>query len=47
MKKNIKQIINIFKHLKKIFIHKYWVGLYQKYNMGKILVLGDIHGRTC
>ena len=28
MKKNIKLIINAFKHLRKIFIHKYWVGLY-------------------
>ena len=28
MKKNIKLIINTFKHLRKILIHKYWVGLY-------------------
>ena len=28
MKINIKQIINIFKHLRKILIHKYWVCLY-------------------
>ena len=28
MKKSIKQMINVFKHLKKILIHKYWVGLY-------------------
>ena len=28
MKKNMEQIINAFKHLKKILIYKYWVGLY-------------------
>lgn len=28
MKKSIKLIINAFKHLRKILIHKYWVGLY-------------------
>lgn len=28
MKKSIKLIINAFMHLRKILIHKYWVGLY-------------------
>ena len=28
MKKSIKLIINAFRHLRKILIHKYWVGLY-------------------
>lgn len=28
MKKNMKQMINVFKHLRKILIHKYWVGFY-------------------
>ena len=31
----MKLIINAFKHLRKILIHKYWVGLYQKYNKNK------------
>lgn len=28
MKKSIKLIINAFRHLRKVLIHKYWVGLY-------------------